>query len=77
MTRLLALVGYLDPFVDFNNPKYIPESDIWSVGIVLHELMYGFNSYQMKHTINYNDGRYSPNLISILKQCLLEDLDLR
>jgi len=38
--------GYLDPLVYMNNPrKYSFGSDIWSVGIVLHELMFGLNSY--------------------------------
>lgn len=48
--------GYLDPLINRDSPKYTPNSDIWSAGIVLHELLFGYNSYSENNNRYYKDN---------------------
>jgi serine/threonine protein kinase len=33
--------GYLAPEINANSPTHYPGTDIWSLGVVLHDMMYG------------------------------------
>jgi serine/threonine protein kinase len=33
--------GYLAPEINANSPTYYPGTDIWSLGMVLHDMIYG------------------------------------
>ncbi len=39
----VGTLGYVAPEINADSPTYYPGTDIWSLGVVLHDMMYGTN----------------------------------
>ena len=49
----------------FNETKYNNQSDIWSIGMILYEMLYGLNPYEESETINQLQNMINTKIIDI------------